>query len=83
MIYKNKNNKTFMKKPFIILLMVVGTFINSVFAQGTWEAACVKQGPARGYVAGSLKPGGVAKPVRQLTSAILPSLPGPFPIHSE
>jgi len=77
MIYKNKNNKTFMKKPFIILLMVVGTFINSVFAQGTWEAACVKQGPARGYVAGSLKPGGVAKPVRQLTSAILPSWPVP------
>ncbi len=66
-----------MKKTLLISLMIVGTFINSLFAQGSWEAACVKQGPARGYVAGHLRPGRVAKPVRVLTSMILPSWPTP------
>jgi hypothetical protein len=45
--------------------MMVGTIISTSFA-ASWEVICIKQGPARGYVAGSLKPGLVAKPVREL-----------------
>ena len=44
----------------------------------TWEVMCVKQGPARGFVAGSLRPGRVAKPTRvMLPSSTLPTWPTP------
>lgn len=52
-----------MKNLFLILAWV---FTLSQSYAGTWEVLCIKQGPARGYTAGSLKPGGVAKPVREL-----------------
>ncbi len=53
--------------------------ISSSFA-GTWEVVCVKQGPARGYVASSVRPGWVAKPKRVMTpSATLPTWPTPAP----
>jgi len=35
----------------------------------SWEVVCIKQGPARGYVAGHLKPGGVAKTPRVLIAS--------------
>lgn len=35
----------------------------------SWEVLCVKQGPARGYVAGHLKPGAVANAPRVLNPA--------------
>jgi hypothetical protein len=47
---------------------VLATAAQSAQALG-WEVKCVKQGPARGYVAGNLKPGGVAKPLRWLDPA--------------
>jgi len=55
-----------MKKLLTIAALgIIATAANTAQAL-TWEVKCIKQGPARGYVAGHLKPGGVAKSPRVL-----------------
>lgn len=68
-----------MKKLLLSIAVVFGTLLNTQFSQAlSWEVMCVKQGPARGYVAGSLKAGHTAKPLRVLSpSATIPTLPSP------
>lgn len=62
--------------------MSMAVFGQAVQAQ-TWEVVSIKQGPARGYVAGNLKPGGVAKPLRELIPSCtgVPCWPLPGPVN--
>jgi hypothetical protein len=67
-----------MKKLFLILL-TVASFLSISPAQAVdWAVVCVKQGPARGYVAGNLRPGHIAKPLRMLDplATTIPSVAG-------
>ena len=71
-----------MKNLLLMLTVVVVSLLSTQqSAQAlSWEVVCVKQGPARGHVAGFLRPGRVAKPTRVLTpSATLPTWPVPSP----
>jgi len=54
-----------MRKILLLLLVALFGVIGNSNA-GTWEVACIKQGPARNYVAGNLKTGCNALPVREL-----------------
>ena len=69
-----------MKKLFVSLALVLGGIFSAAeSAQAlSWEVMCVKQGPARGFVASSLRPGRLAKAPRVMTpSATLPTWPVP------
>ena len=68
-----------MKKLLLSIAVVFGTLLNTQFSQAlSWEVMCVKQGPARGYVAGNLKAGHTAKPHRVLSPTVtIPTLPSP------
>ena len=71
-----------MKKIKLLLVVALLSLFNYTNA-GTWEVLCIKQGPARGYVAGNLKPGGVAKPLRELipSATTPPSWPTPSAVN--
>ena len=69
-----------MKNLLLMLSVVVSAMFTTLQSSQamTWEVMCVKQGPARGFVASSLRPGRVAKPTRVLLpSSTLPTWPTP------
>lgn len=55
-------------KNLILFLTCLFTLSQSI--AGTWEVLCVKQGPARGFDARSLRPGRLALPLRSLDPSI-------------